>query len=440
VSLSRDGEAGAPKQGSEWAVGWPLVLVGVTGAFMSTVHAGVLGAAMPALQAEFGWGRAEISAPILLYSVFLLLVGPVIGALIDRIGARRIALVAPVLYCAAIAGVGASGPRIMSWYLAWLCAAAVLPAVGPVLWTLNVSRCFDRHRGLALATVLSGVGIANFVVPLFAAQVASTWGWRAAFFATAAGTLLIVWPAVARFYHPRAILESRAASRSRAGESPAMSGYASAYIIRSPRFWALATAMLLVAAAVGGLTLHFQPFLRDAGMTAQQAAGYASIIGPATIIGRLAGGYFLDRFTARYVAAVIFSFPIAVCVIFLHFDGSPLQSVLAAAVLGLAYGAEADMLAYLTARYFGLKNYGFSFGILVGIYSLGFGIAPVLAGAIFDAFHAYDAMFYLTIIGVFICVSITLGLGRPPDFGALSDDDAQPGGATGLGESRALAH
>jgi len=176
---------------------------------------------------------------------------------------------------------------------------------------------------------------------------------------------------------------------------------------------------VLLAAAIGGLMIHLLPIMRDAGLSAVEAAGYVALIGPASIAGRVIAGFLLDRFIAHYVAAALFAAPAIACGILLNYDASPALSAIAAIVLGLAAGAEGDAVAYLTARYFGLKRYATSFAILIGLYSLGYGLSPVIVGAVFDAFGSYDSMLALLIVGLGVSVVIALLLGHPPQFEAV---------------------
>jgi MFS family permease len=407
-------QGGAASQPSEWRLGWPLVAAGGVGMALSSLHAGALGVLMHPLQEAFGWSRAAISASILIICVCILTLGPFIGPLIDRFGARRVALTGIVGFCATLAGVGLTGPGVASWYLAWALVGLVYPTVSTVMWTFGIGRCFDRERGLALAVALSGVGVAGLISPLITVALLPAVGWRGVFFALALGGFLIAFPTAWVAFHPERIVRQVRATPG--GAPQPLTGWSIRQIVSSVRFWSMAVVMLLLAAAVGALMLHFQPILRDAGLSAAEAAGYAALIGPATVVGRVIGGWFLDRFPARIVAAVFFLSPAAVCAILLNYDASPTLSLTAAIGLGLAAGAEGDAVAYLTAKYFGLKRYTFSYAILIGLFSFAYGLAPVIAGAVFDAFGAYDPMLTLLIAGLFVSALITLLLGRPPEF------------------------
>ena len=90
--------------------------------------------------------------------------------------------------------------------------------------------------------------------------------------------------------------------------------------------------------------------------------------------------------------------------------------LLSAILIGLAAGAEVDLLAYLVGRYFGLKSYGKIYGVMLSAFALGGGLGPVLTGMAYDAEGNYALALYAG-IGVFLAGAILLGmLGKYPSF------------------------
>ena len=57
--------------------------------------------------------------------------------------------------------------------------------------------------------------------------------------------------------------------------------------------------------------------------------------------------------------------------------------------MGLAIGAEADVMPFLISRYFGLRSMATLFGVLFGSYTMGVAIGRYLLGAGFDATGSY---------------------------------------------------
>jgi hypothetical protein len=113
----------------------------------------------------------------------------------------------------------------------------------------------------------------------------------------------------------------------------------------------------------------------------------------------------MDRFYAPYVAA--FFFGSAAIGIALLWSGLSGASVYAAALLvGLGLGAEVDIIAYLTSRYFGLHSFGEIYGYLFAVFALAGALGPVLMAAGFDRTGSYNApvifFFFATITGVIL--------------------------------------
>jgi MFS family permease len=97
-------------------------------------------------------------------------------------------------------------------------------------------------------------------------------------------------------------------------------------------------------------------------------------------------------------------------------------------------------MAYLTAQYFGLKRYGVAFGIIIGFYSVGFGLAPVLAGAVFDALGTYASVLWIMLVGLGVSALLAALLGEPPEFKVTPTALAKRDAREELPTNRTLAH
>jgi len=386
---------------------------------MVNLYVGTLGVLMPSLSLRFGWSRAQLSASVLIVCAGLLLFGPAVAPLIARVGLRAVALRGAALYCIGLFTVGLTGPKVWTWYAAWTMVALANPAVNNTVWTTAVTRLYRHNRGLALSTALSGVGLASFIAPPLALWIAGSFGWRAAYFSIAIGSLFLIVPSLwALFWPPNEAAELSNGARTVA---PTPFDQLSA-ILHSSQFWRLAAGVLIVSAGIGTLLVHFQPIMRDAGVSGRKAAAFASILGPTSVVGRLLGGYILDRLPPRFVASGAFALPAFAAAVLLHYDGSTASSVIAATAIGFSLGLEGDVVAYLTAAYFGIRNYSSSYALLFGLFAIGAGAAPVVAGAIFDWTGSYAVMLKLLIaaLGIASVMMVTLGPPKRAEGQALS--------------------
>ena len=84
--------------------------------------------------------------------------------------------------------------------------------------------------------------------------------------------------------------------------------------------------------------------------------------------------------------------------------------------MGFAAGAESDVIAYLAARYFGMRAYGCIYGFLYAPYGIFSSISPVLYGYIRDTTGSYDQMLIAAMALSATGGALLLALGRYPDW------------------------
>jgi MFS family permease len=398
---------------SEWREGWPLVLTAALGCAFAASHAVTMGAFVGPLTGEFGWSRGEVTAGIsfgALGSIFLV---PVLGPIVDKIGARKIGLLGPPAYAAGLLLISLSGPSIYGWYAAWIAMAVLSLFISPLVWTMAVASRFEKSRGLALAFVLAGMSVGAAIFPFAAATLIENFGWRVAYRVNALAALVVVLPLALAFL--RDARDLRAAQTDQPLEPEAVvPGLSLREAFRTRTFWQILAMLALVAGVYNAIYQHFQPIMTDAGMTAIEAAAIAGIIGPVSFAARLLTGHLLDRFSPPLVAASAFAIPLLSCLLLIGFDGDPVIAGIAIACCALASGAEIDMIAYLGARYFGMRNYGAIYGFIFAGHTLGWALFPPLVGVAFDRSGSYDAA--LTIMAVLLVVAVALAasIRKPP--------------------------
>ncbi|MFC0407116.1 MFS transporter [Roseomonas elaeocarpi] len=395
------GEVPAKPDGGEFRASWPVLLAATLGsaAGLTSLPFYTLGTFIGPLQAEFAWGRGDIASSYLYTTLVLAIMAPLLGLLADRVGVRIVTLVSIPLFAGSLFLLSRFSGSLMTFHLIFALAALVGGGATPVNYTRAVNACFRQSRGLALGISLAGIGVAAVVLPMLLAEVNARHGWRAGYLLLAV-LALVPWPFVLLAL-PRG--ERRDA---------ALAAGSSVEALRSGLFWVMALAFCAVAVAVSALIVHMTPLLRDAGLDAMAAARTTSVIGIGVLVGRILAGYVVDRFFAPYVAAVMFAAAAGGCAL-LALGGVAMAPV-AALMIGLSLGAEVDLMAYLTARYFGMNRYAFLYGIIYALFSLGGAIGPALAGVSFDATGGYAAVLWGVIL---LLLAAAVALGRLPRFG-----------------------
>lgn len=355
---------------AELAAGWPTVLAAALAIGVGMMGVGFysLGLFVTPLQAEFGWTRAQVSGAATFQQLGIFLSAPIVGLLADRFGNRRIAIASYVATPLAFLALAQTGPSLTAWYGLWLLVSLAGCGTTPAIWARVVSLRFDCGRGLALGLMLMGTGAAAMLAPALLGPFIAAEGWRAGLMAMAA--------VVAMVGIPVSLLSGR-------GETVAAPAQEKARgrIEVTTATVKIAVIGFLLGVIVAALIVHLVPMLIDRGVPAAQAARMAALVGMAVIVARLVVGWLFDRFHAPRVAVLFLTSPVIACLIlWLHGPAIP-----AALLLGLAAGAEVDMLAYFTSRYAALENYGATYGLVLGLFSLGAAFGPPLFGWAVDA-------------------------------------------------------
>lgn len=402
--------------------GWLVVITSALGLLLGAAPIVVFsfGVFLGALDRELHAGRGAISLAFALHNLVSAASGVVIGRLADRHGARRVILVATAIFSLGLLSALALGPSIRQLYLFYALLGVVSPATGPITYSHVVSRWFDRQRGLALGLTMFGLGLGAIVVPPASQYFIALVGWRATFAILGCAILLVPLPVLVLVLRddPRqeGLAPDGVPTATRAPSDGGLQGQTWAETWRTREFWLMIPAFFIVGASVQGSIVHLPALLRDRGVSAQAAANASAIVGLALLLGRTGSGYFLDRFFGPRVAAWIFA-QVTLGVGLLWLGSAGPVVMLAAFMVGIGLGAEADLIAYLMSRYFGLRALGTSFGVAFGCFVLAGGVGVFLMGAGFDWTRSYRVPLAGFLIAMVLAVTLMLRLG-PYRWGA----------------------
>jgi MFS family permease len=395
---------------AEWRSFWFLPFAAALGYSTSVLHVYSIGPFIEPLQREFSWSRAQVSVGITVASFLSALFCVPIGILVDRVGPRRVGLVGVLIMAAAFALLGTATGAVANWIVLWAVIAFGTLCVQATVWTSAVASRFEASRGLALAITLSGGSLSATVFPLLATWLIGAHGWRTAFAALGGIWAGLVFPVLLLCFRGSRDTVSQALPTPGA----ALAGMTLSEGLRSPTLYKLLLASALFSFTAIGAVVHFVPILTDRGAAPLAAAGIASLVGVFSIIGRLGTGVLLDRFPGHLIGAAAFLLPIIASVLLLLDGTNPVSQSIAAAVLGLTVGSEVDVIAYLAARHFGLRNFGALYGAMVMALSLGTAFGPLAAGAVFDRHASYAPFLMLTIVLMTSSAAALLSLGPTP--------------------------
>jgi len=340
----------------------------------------------------------------MLFMLSVVVSGPVAGQLVDRFGVRRVSAVSFVLLGLAWGAAGLSNGVLMAFY-----ASAVAVAVlgcgtlsGPL--TKVVAGWFVHNRGLALGLALCGVLAGVSVTAQAIPRAISTWGWSAGY---------AVLALMALFAAPVALFGLKERSETTADATLVHDGATLSEALRQPVFWMLGFAFCAFFLASTGVIVHLVPHLGTHGVTPVEAAGYMVVMSASGAVARIVVGWLADRLSAPRLLIAIYLLSAAAYLALLY--GSPGWAMfLAVAAIGFAIGTEQDLIAYLSAAYFGLRHYGAVSGVLYSMYAFGAASGSVLAAVLFDAQGSYRAFYAFAVACALLGAAIFVAVGRIP--------------------------
>ncbi len=401
ASACSDDNAAMPHSNTwreELAAGWRLLLTATIGCGLGA--AGIVfysfGLFVTPLQEALGWSRGQVTATMFYGSLGLVLAAPPLGYLLDRVGVRAVVLVAIPALSVMLFVLAQFDGSLQSFYALFFLTMVAGTGTTAILYTRAVAGSFDAMRGLALGITLVGPGAAAMLMPPFMQTVIAGHGWRAGFLVLAVLSIA-AWPLVFCWLEP-------ALRKRHASELAVPQGMGRRAALATRTFWTIVFGFGATAIACSALLVHLVPMLRDAGLDGGRAARIAALVGVGVIVGRIGIGWLIDRAFAPYVAAVIFLVTAGGCLL-LAVSGVTMAP-LAAFLIGFSLGAEVDLIAYLTSRYFGLRHYGFLYASVYACFWFGASLGPAIAGRLFDHYGNYDKALIM-VVGLLVFGALT---------------------------------
>jgi predicted MFS family arabinose efflux permease len=328
---------------------------------------------------EFGWSIPQVSA-----WVFFLMIGScvssiLLGNLVDRLGARRVILLAMPLFAGALAAAGLMTGELWQLRAVAFTAGAIGPGVSLLAYSQAVNERFDVARGTALGIMTAGIGISSVIAPPLMQRIVDAFGWRTGF-AFMGAAALFAFPFTYRWL--TAAREGRVEV-----PRPVLAGLSCRAALDEPRFWLISAIAFAVGVYSAGVIFNLLPFLTESGIARSTAASYLGLFGLFMVIGKLICGLSLDRFAVNRIGALILVAQAAALLWLGRFaDGSVAVAI---AIIGFSTGGQIALSTYTIPRYLGMKSYGQVYGIVSIVNSLGVGVGPYFFSMLRESTESY---------------------------------------------------
>ena len=217
--------------------------------------------------AEFRWSRGESS---IAYSVGQVVGGvssPLVGGMVDRLGARRMVLLGGCLLALGLLG---SAFATSLWQIVLLYGVVMTlgaNCISMVVFAPLISRLFVARRGMAMSMLQSANGFGRAISVPIAQLMVSDMGWRHAYLLQAGVMAVLVLPLAALF---RGAEQTPVAKANR--DSAPERDWSVAEAIRTRHFWLLSIVYGLTSIGSFLVSLHQLAFAVDRGFDPLYAA------------------------------------------------------------------------------------------------------------------------------------------------------------------------
>ena len=371
--------------------GWRIVFAGGALQFLQSVLLNQsFGIYLAVLVEERGWSKTAVAGAAALKSTEAAILGPVLGWLVDRLGAQAIVRIGIVGF-----GIGlmllSQIDTLLGFYAAFVVVALGASMFSNPIVGVAIIHWFEKRRARALSALQFGSAIGGLFVFLVAASI-QAFGWRMTFFGSGVLVLLAGWPL-------SGIIKSRPEDHGEhvdgvppaprdeskpAATAPVRDGLTAREALRTSAFWLMGFGHAFSLFVVTAINVHAVTHIKEGlGYSLSLATLVFTLVTVGQFFGVMLGWVIGDRYPKRFVAAVCMLMHAAGLLMLTYATGAVVL-VIAALVHGTAWGLRGPFLQAMRADYFGRSSIGIILGLSSMILVIGQIGGPIVAGLFAD--------------------------------------------------------
>jgi MFS family permease len=394
--------------------GWVVVAAGLLIGLISLGIRHSFGVFFSSIESQFFLSRVSTSAIFSIYMVLCGIFSIIGGWALDKYGPRRVSMIMGLF-----AGLSLllTSQVNASWQLFVSYSLLLALGTGAVFTVVNstVSRWFDRRRGLALGIVGAGEPFGTIVVAPFSSYLIISFGWTTAFTVLGLSAWFVIGFASMLLRKEPASIGLAPEIKATLLEQPIQqSGYLLSEACRTSKFWFFGLMWLLLSANVHIILTHVVPHAIDSGISPMNAAFIISLVGIASLLGRIAGGKISD-ITGRRTPAIVSSLIQFGALIWMVWVHELWMFYLFAVIFGLSWGGFGIQVTASISDVFGLRCLGAIMGALVIGWTMGAAIGPAIGGFIYDTFNNYSLAFLTGAVGILAAAILSTQIKKTRD-------------------------
>jgi len=364
------------------------------------------------------WTLTQVSLNFTLAIVFLG-VGTVVGGLWqDRVGPRRVATVAGILYGIGymVASLAASHHSLIGLYLGYGAISGLGMGMGYICPVATLVKWFPDRRGLMTGVAVCGYGAGALVMSPLAAREILAVGVPGTFLTLGIVYLILV-VITAQFYQnpPQGWRPAGWEPRSAVSKAASTYDFTVKQAMSTPQFWLLWVMLFLNVSAGIMIISQASPMAQQlVGLTPVAAAGIVGVISIFNGLGRVFWAAVSDYIGRARVYFLLYLIQVGVFFALPHLHTAAMFTA-AVALVGLCYGGGFGTMPSFTADFFGAKYMGGIYGWILLAWGAGAIPSPILIARVRQTTGTYHQAI-LVIAIVMVCSLILPLIARRPKY------------------------
>ena len=366
------------------------------------------------LSKQFGWSISQVTLTFTI-SIFMLGFASFVGGLwMNRVGPRTVALTAGVFYSVGVFLTSFSANKLWWLYLSYGFIGGIGLGLGYIVPVATLVKWFPDRRGLITGIAVGGFGAGALITAPVASRLIQTVGVLPTFAYLGVGYFVITIIASLFMQNPPEGWQPTGWTPSaKQTAQRATHDYVLSEALKTWQWWALWLILLLnTSAGIAVISQEGPIFQELTKVSAVVAGGMVGIASLGNGVGRVFWAWLSDLITRRVTFAVMFILQVFLFW-FLPSIALPALMTTVTFIVLMCYGGGFGTMPAFTADYFGPKNVGPIYGLMLTAWSFASVFGPLYIARMRETAGNYAGA--LHVIGVVMLVSILLPIiVRPP--------------------------
>lgn len=361
---------------------------------------------------EMGWDASQIT---IAFSIMMGLAGfaaALFGSLVEKLGPRKSAIVAAVLFGLGQAGAGVAiqMDSVVLYWLTYGVLSGLGMGIGYIAPVSTLVKWFPNRRGLATGMAVLGFGSGSLLTAPIATNLMASVGISSTYFILGVSYFILMLLGALYIAPPKQGDVEEIQTTSGATKTQEINQMFAREAVKTKQFWML-WSMHLINVTSGLMMISV------ASPMAQEVVGL-SVAGAATMVGLMGlfngGGRLIWAAASDYIGrsnifVIFFTIQIA-AFLTLPFTTNIILFQLFIFLVVSCYGGGFSNLPAFASDLFGTKQLGVIHGYLLTTWSLGGIFGPIIVSTIREATNSYTPVFYLFSFLIAISLGISLWL------------------------------